>query len=1527
MRTPSGLLHVVDFKTDQILSAIQPKDYWEDKRHWEIKNNIDMLEFKTFDGTPHAVTLQQQNLVLKEVRDGRIVPYVINNEVEKDSNDRSITVHASGAWVQIAKDGIIKPQRIESETVNTFIDIALADSKWQRGITDYSSFHTMTIDEFIDPLTFLKKIAALFELEIQYRVEVSGSRITGWYVDMIKKRGRETGKEITLGKDLVGVRRIEHSRDICTALVGFVRGEGDKLITIESINNGLVYITDSDAFQRWNAHGKHKFGFYTPETEDQNMTPQRLLTLMKTELKKRVNSSVSYEVEAQSIGRIFGLAHELINEGDTIRIKDTGFTPKLYLEARVIAGDESFTDPTQDKYVFGDYREIIDSNEELRKLYNKMRAWLEGKANKELLEQLEKLAEEAKKESGKAVKESQEAKDISEQLKKNIENNMVNIIESKEPPTTDLKPNKTLWRDTSNGKPGILKIWTGTAWESVVPDTGPLQKDIKNAQTEIDTLKETIEDIPDKIWLNQQLEGKANKEGVYTKDWVDENLIGKQVYETNRKGDIKVLNETKTTAERTAEEIKNKAEKTEITTLNDNLKLVSQTANTAKQTADSNTNIITELKTTVNNISVGSINLASGSETGVNKQNMTGTWSDNKQMTLSDKVNYRNKIFTISFLFTGKMTKFNTNAWFGVETAITYADGEQEWQSVRADSQLKINVDYKDEPLSVTFRTKDKDVTQVKFYYSGRNIDGHLNSHHAKFEEGNIRTTWQLSNDEVTSKADFTQTTNEIQQTVNTNSKTISKVQQDQGTMQTTLNEVKQTTNSNSLNIKTLTETQTNQGKLIQENKNEITQTKDSLSSKISEKQMKAYVGALGSINQFFNTEFKKKTVDANGNITNEVASTDKWTVAGVVSGATVTTVTDRRHDGYNSVRIANAEVTANSWTGFAQSIGASQNSGDYVLSAWVYVVDKNLLDQGACVKLQFFNGSTALGYEQTEIKELLVNGSWILVSVTIKAPDVPVTRLQGDIWVRRNGTMWVSQPQLQQGKEPSVYMPNPKDITNYKELVDLVADKIAKSDFDTVTKKMQTSIDQNTEEIGFRAKATEVYSKTDADKKFAYVLEMEAAFSLTNQNINSRVKKGDVISQINQSAEEILIQGSRINLIGYVTAEHIKGKVLEGVTLKTSGNRFVEINKQDMKIFDADKPRGYIGFMETNDGSIQPSLVLGSDNIKYRGTGSFYIYQVMPRINGVDQPSKAYAKFGISKGENAEGTNIWSNYIQMHNDGGHLSVYSDGQFRFQNLNNIIFESEGWAPGYGYFSVTTTEPHIFTNNSGQFTFKRKGSDYKIHFVNGATDHDLIMGNAMIRSSFVQGYNNGLQIKDMMGQGWKDIELRTLRAQENISATGQMWAKAFNPTSARNMKENIKDIPFSALEKIMNLAIKQYNFKDDMYDLYQMRVNKPEEQTEPYTTKDIETYFGMIADDTDDVFTDKEKRAINLYNTVSLFIAAFQQMYYEFILLKEQVKQNTEELNVVKEENKQLKEQVTTLTDLVQKLISEKPEQP
>ena len=1071
MRTPSGELHVVDFKTEQIVASIQPADYWDDKRHWEIKNNIDTLEFRVFDNTRHSSTLMQQNLVLKEVRDGRIVPYVIT-EIEKNSDDRSVTAYASGEWIQLAKAGIIPPQKLEGKTVIEMVDIALAGTKWQKGNLEYASFRSMTIDEFIDPLSFLKKIASLFELEIQYRAEVVGSRVVGRYVDMVKKRGRETGKEITLGKDLMGIKRIENSQNICTALLGFVKKEGGEFITITEINNGVPYLVDSDAFQRWNEKGQHKFGFYSPETENEDMDAKRLMTLMKTELAKRVNTSVSYEVEAQSIGRVFGLSHELINEGDTIRIKDIGFTPKLYLEARVIAGDESFTDPTQDKYIFGDYHEIIDPNEELRKIYNRILSSLGNK--QEMIDQLDKLVQEANETASNAKKESEAAKTLAEKVQENIKNNTVEIIEAKNPPTTGLIDRKTLWLDISNGKPGILKLWKDGVWDPVVPDIESVKNEVAGQFNEV----------------NETLQGFSR------------NII----------------------------DLKN-----------------------------------------------------------------------------------------------------------------------------------------------------------------------------------------------------------------------------DQGVIDKKVTSIEQTANGLSSSVYNLNNIVDEQGKKLTEANTKIEQQATAIGAKVELKQVEDYVA----------------------------------------------------------------------------------------------------------------------GFKIPELKQT------------------------------------VNQ--------------------NKQDLLDELANKLATEQFNQKMTLIDNRFSINEQGINASAKKTEVYTKEQANGQFAtssYVRDMETRLQLTEKGVSISVKENDVIAAFNMSKENITLNANRINLRGFITADHIKGQVLEGVTLKTSGNRFVEINKQDMKIFDLDKPRGYIGFMETNDGSIQPSLVLGSDNNKYKGTGSFYIYQTTPRINGIEQPSKAYAKFGISKGENAEGNNIWSNYIQMQNDGGHLSVYSDGQFRFKNLNDIIFESEGWAPGYGKFMVTTTEPHYFKNNYGEFHFDRESTGNSIYFANGVNDHDLVMGRVMIRSSLVSGYDNGLQIKDLFGNSWRDIELRTLRAKENISAAGRMWAQEFIPSSSRTLKTNIEDLPFSALDKINSVNIKQYHFIRDVE-----RFESGESITLPIN-------YGMIAEDSDDVFTTPQKDAIKLYSSVAISIQAIQEVdfkvkniQFDHGMLKQEVDTLKEQLEAEKLEKVSMKAEIDELKVLVQQLINEEPKQP
>ncbi|PER81660.1 hypothetical protein CN508_31175, partial [Bacillus cereus] len=1071
MRTPSGILHVVDSQTDQIIGAIQSKDYWNDNRHWEIKNNVDKLDFTVFDGTKEAAALTQQNLVLKEVRGGRIVPYTIT-ETEKDSNNRSLTTYASGEWILLGKANYIDPQKFEAKTVGEYVDIALKGTKWKKGNISYKGFRSMTVDEFIDPLSFLKKIASLFELEIQYRTEVVGNHIER-YVDMVKKRGQDTGKTIELGKDLIGIKRIENSQNICTALIGFVKGEGDNIITIEKINNGLPYITNTDAFQRWNEKGKHKFGFYSPETDNENMSPERLKTLMELEMTKRVNASVSYEVKAASIGRVFGLAHELINEGDTIRIKDTGFTPKLYLEARAIAGDESFTDPTQDKYVFGDYREIVDPNEEFRKIYNQILSSLGNK--QEMLDQLNKLVKENEKTIETIRKESQVAKELAEKVQENLKNNTVNIIEAKNPPIDNLIVGKTLWRDISNGKPGILKVWNGKDWELLIPDVESIKKDtleqvnkdikltkeelnkkVEEAQSETNgqfkEVKNGLQEVSQTIKNVQNSQGEINKTVSEMKQ-TNESFTRSIELLTKKDDEItEKLNTVEDTVEGTKQTIADVKQTTNVLT---------KTTNEIKNTATSNKQTIEQLQTDMSNISVGSINLASDSETGLNKQNMTGTWSDSKQMTLSNKINYRNKTFTISFLFTGKMTKLNANPWFGVETAITYTDGEQEWKSVRADSQLKINVDYKDAPLTVTFKTKDKDVTQIRFYYSGRNIDGNLNSHHAKLEEGNIRTTWQPANDEVTSKETFTKKTTEIEQNVKGIKETITNVENNQSGFDKRVTAVEKTADSISQSVGKVQEIQTQQGKTLSEATTTIGQHSEALKLTMKKKDVEDYVGGLGTVNELRDADFKLG---------------QKYWFWNSGNGATGSVDTNLKYKGMNTFAITVTGQTQDRWWGLTSQFIECQVNEEFVASGYFNTDGKTPIDSGgAFIEIEWWTADKKTRIKTARTNIQVVNHTWVRAVCSDKAP-ANAAFVRWRYYVTRNGRLWCAAPMLQRGTIATEFWLHPKDQTDIDKMIDDIANRVATKDYDKKVTELERSISATEEGVEITSKKQEKF-------------------------------------------------------------------------------------------------------------------------------------------------------------------------------------------------------------------------------------------------------------------------------------------------------------------------------------------------------------------------------------------------------------------------------------------------------------------
>lgn len=813
MRKPSGELHIVDSKTQRIIASVKPGEYMEDNRHWELNNNIDTLDLKFLESSKYNPYLQQQNLIIKETRPGVLTPYVIT-EIEKDTNDKTISVFASGDWVLMGSDDFIKPQKFDTWTPQQYIDFACKNTDYERGIVEVIGKRTMTAKEFVSPLSLISELPGLFEKagEIRYRVELYGANTIKRKVDFIQRRGRDKGKEVTFKKDLNSIRRTENTDAIITALIPYVMGEdadgNEKIITIESVNNGLPYIIDEDAFQRWNRHGKQRFGFYTPETDNKDMTPARLIQLAKTELKKRVEAIVTYEVDAVDLSRIPGFSHELVYEGDTVHIKDYTLTPPLYLEARVIAGDESFKDNRATKYKFGNYREILDANAELRRLYQKILSSLGDKVPKDVFDDLknrvdntELTSKEALKRAEQAEKEAKASQDITNKVIEDLKNYQTTIIEQPTVPTAPphkLEVNKTLWLDSSNPAKKILKIYRGNnTWERIVPDTSQAEKDLAKliqdvgtVQGEVNQLKKdalkTQEDIKnigvevnkkvDQTWLTEEMKKKANTGDVYTKDYVDKNLVGKLIYDADKQANIKAFTDINTKYEQTAEAIKLTATKDELKQTNQNVTNVTKTVNEVKTTAEENSKKITKVEGDFNNMKIGSVNLAIDSEYICDVKNATANYSSLKSLKTSTKIDYRNKKLTLSYILTGNITGKGSNPWMGAELQVKYVDGETQYLSLRRDGSA-VGTTWRDALQSGLFTIKDKDIAAIAVTTGSRDVFGNINISHVQLEEGTVPTAWHPATEEAVSTGDFTKVTNEIKQTVDTNTATIEKVQ------------------------------------------------------------------------------------------------------------------------------------------------------------------------------------------------------------------------------------------------------------------------------------------------------------------------------------------------------------------------------------------------------------------------------------------------------------------------------------------------------------------------------------------------------------------------------------------------------------------------------------------------------------------------------------------------------------------------------------------------------------------------------
>ncbi|MED2072646.1 hypothetical protein P4V84_23155, partial [Bacillus thuringiensis] len=172
--------------------------------------------------------------------------------------------------------------------------------------------------------------------------------------------------------------------------------------------------------------------------------------------------------------------------------------------------------------------------------------------------------------------------------------------EAKNPPIDNLIVGKTLWRDISNGKPGILKVWNGKGWELLIPDVESIKKD---------TLEQVSKDIKlTKEELNKKVE-EAQEEATGQFNTVTEGLskVTRTISDVQR--DQGEIDKKVTQVEQDSEKFK-----LSIETLTKNSTETTSKVNTLVSDVDGNKKVISEVKESVANFNDDVRNLLVGSK-------------------------------------------------------------------------------------------------------------------------------------------------------------------------------------------------------------------------------------------------------------------------------------------------------------------------------------------------------------------------------------------------------------------------------------------------------------------------------------------------------------------------------------------------------------------------------------------------------------------------------------------------------------------------------------------------------------------------------------------------------------------------------------------------------------------------------------------------------------------------------------------------------------------------------------------------
>ena len=316
------MIHVLDFDSN-IIDFISNDDNNVIRAEYKRDADSELLDIIML--SQRAEHFKKRNRVIIQDKNGIYREFII---VRVEDEGQYVTIECNASYLHdIASAKPILAGKYEKTTVNDKLSEVLKDTGWTVGDCDFAGIKTMSWTSTQTPYEMIKLIETNHSLKASYEIIISDNEVSERKVNMREPVALFKGKEIIYGKDLISMKRTIDFSEVKTALLalGPENDKGQRITTV---------VVDDEAQEQFNLPQRYIWGIYEPESNEQNMTLERLTTLATTELNKRKSASISYEISVADIEEEY--SHEIVRYGDLVRIKNSDFTPSLYAESEVI---------------------------------------------------------------------------------------------------------------------------------------------------------------------------------------------------------------------------------------------------------------------------------------------------------------------------------------------------------------------------------------------------------------------------------------------------------------------------------------------------------------------------------------------------------------------------------------------------------------------------------------------------------------------------------------------------------------------------------------------------------------------------------------------------------------------------------------------------------------------------------------------------------------------------------------------------------------------------------------------------------------------------------------------------------------------------------------------------------------------------------------------------------------------------------------------------------------------------------------